>query len=61
MDMGGSAATARQEADVDAKDKDGSTALHRVAGRGDEVVVQLLVDKGVDVKAKDEDGWTALH
>jgi ankyrin repeat protein len=45
-------------ADVNAKDKDGSTPLH-LADNQD--VVKLLLVKGADVNAKDKDGSTPLH
>jgi ankyrin repeat protein len=48
-------------ADRDAKDNDGSTALHGAASGGHEAVVRLLVVLGADRDAIDNDGSTALH
>jgi ankyrin repeat protein len=45
---------------VNAKDKDGYTALLIAAERGDLEMAHLLVEKGADVNAKDKDGYTAL-
>ncbi len=46
--------------DVNAKDRDGRTALRKAAGEGRLKVVKLLLQRGADVNAKDEDGRTAL-
>jgi len=40
--------------------KAGGTALHMVAGLGNERIVQMLIDSGVDVDVKSQDGRTAL-
>jgi ankyrin repeat protein len=49
-------------ADVNAKDKRGTTPLHEAAGRGhNKDVAELLIAKGADVNAKDDNGWTPLH
>lgn len=45
---------------VNAKDKDGYTALLIAAEKGDLEMAKLLVEKGADVNAKDKDGYTAL-
>jgi ankyrin repeat protein len=45
---------------VNAKDKDGYTALLIAAEKGDLEMADLLVEKGADVNAKDKDGYTAL-
>ena len=50
-----------QDADVDAKDKDGWSALHNAAYYGYKDVAELLIAKNADVNAKDKDGWTPLH
>ncbi len=50
----------RKKADVNAKDKNGQTALMAAARRGHLDVVKLLIDKGADVNAKDENDRTAL-
>jgi ankyrin len=39
---------------VDAKARDGLTALHRAAASGDEALVQLLLEIGADVEAQSE-------
>ena len=47
--------------DVDAAEKDGSTALH-IATRNDNLVaVERLLQAGANVNATDKDGSTALH
>jgi ankyrin repeat protein len=43
-------------ADVDTKDNDERTMLHREAENGHEAVVQLLLTHMVDVDTKDNDG-----
>jgi ankyrin repeat domain-containing protein 50 len=48
-------------AEVDAKDEDGQTALHKAALNGHETVVRLLLDHNAEVDVKDEGGRTALH
>ena len=47
-------------ADVNAKDKNSSTALMAVSRNGHREIVQLLLDKGAGVNAKRTDGVTAL-
>jgi ankyrin repeat protein len=44
---------------VNARDRDGRTALHLAADEGHEMVVRLLPGNGADVSAEDERGWTA--
>lgn len=44
--------------DVNARDKNGDTPLHRAAFRGHKDIVELLVAKGADVDAKDKGGRT---
>jgi len=44
--------------DLNAKDYDERTALHRAAERGHLDIVKLLFDKGADLVAKDNRGWT---
>ena len=46
---------------VNAKCKDGWTALHYAVRNGFERVVQLLIENGADVNAKNNNGATALH
>jgi ankyrin repeat protein len=48
-------------ADVNAKDHDGTTSLHRASCEGHEQVVDELLVHGADIGATDNDGWTALH
>jgi ankyrin repeat protein len=48
-------------ADVMAKAKDGSTALHVAVGRGNSKATSLLLGKGAKIEAKDESGRTPLH
>ena len=50
-------------ADVNARDKDGWTPLHRAtrAKRGSAEAIEALVAAGADVNARDKDGWTPLH
>jgi len=47
-------------AEVNAKDKDGSTPLHKEAQNGHWDVVKLLLSNGAEVDAKDKDGKTPL-
>ena len=49
-----------QEADVNAKDNHGITALMMASGKGHSEIVQILLGKGADVNAKRSDGFTAL-
>ena len=42
-------------ADLEAKDSNRETALHKAAFRGYEAVVRLLLEKGADRKAKNSD------
>lgn len=51
----------QNNANVNVKDSDGSTALFWAAVRGDQDLVKLLIDKGADVNEKDNQGSTALH
>jgi ankyrin repeat protein len=44
------------ENDINAVDKDGFTALHGAASRGDNEIVQLLIDRGARVDFVNEDG-----
>ncbi len=50
-------------ADVNAKNRYGSTPLHRAAYAGHKEIAELLIAKGVDVDAKDDRfiGQTPLH
>ncbi len=51
----------KSKADPNAKDNDGSTALHWAARKGHAAVVTALVQAGADLKTKDLFGNTALH
>lgn len=52
----------RGGADVNARDKDGVTPLHRAASNnGNPEVIRTLVQLGADVNARDKGGWTPLH
>ena len=44
--------------DVNARDHEGSTALHNAAARGDVEMIKYLVSKGADVKAVNREGKT---
>jgi|TARA_B100002003_G_scaffold33438_1_gene28604 ankyrin repeat protein len=46
--------------DVNAKNKNGTTPLHRAAYYGRKETAELLIAKGADVNAKDKDGDTPL-
>jgi ankyrin repeat protein len=45
-------------ADVNARDHEGNTALHHAASRGDVEMILYLVSKGADVKAVNREGQT---
>ena len=47
-------------ADVNAANKDGSTAISHTAAQGNSEALALLLDKGADVNATDKDGTTLL-
>ena len=49
--------------DVNLKDKDGNTPLHKAArgGARNKDIVVLLIEKGGDVNARNDDLWTPLH
>jgi len=47
-------------ANVNAKGKDGMTALMNAASADYRDIVHSLLEKGADVNAKDNDGWTPL-
>jgi ankyrin repeat protein len=47
--------------DVQKKDADGNTALHRECLKGNVDGVSLLVSKGADINARNNAGYTPLH
>ena len=49
------------DADIDAKDDDGETPLHRAAWDNSLDVASSLIKLGADNEAKDEFGETPLH
>ena len=48
-------------ADVEARDNEGSTALHKAAGRSEPEVVGLLLDRDANIAARDYDCVTACQ
>ena len=50
----------RSGVDVNAKNKDGASALHVAAIVGQYEVAELLIQKGADVNARNNDGTTAM-
>ena len=48
-------------ADVDGRDRRGSTALHLAARAGHAAMVDMLLDNGADTTATDEGRNTAVH
>jgi ankyrin repeat protein len=46
--------------DVNARDDNGRTTLHRAAYDGFPAVVKILLDRGADIDARDREGATAL-
>jgi Ankyrin repeats (3 copies)/Ankyrin repeats (many copies) len=48
-------------ADVNAKDKEGKTALHWVARVGNTEILQCLLDNGANINLLEINGWTALR
>ena len=48
--------------DINERDKDGFTPLHRAAAQpNSHTIIQVLIDNGADVRAIDAFGDTALH
>jgi ankyrin repeat protein len=47
-------------ADVNARDHEGSTAVHHAASRGDTEMIRYLVSKGADVKIVNREGQTTV-
>lgn len=48
-------------ADVNAQDKDGNTALHELASRGDAEMVEWCIKEGASVDAENSDGNVPLY
>ena len=48
------------KANINAKDRDGWTALIWASCKGDLEITKLLVENGADIDAKDNEGWSAL-
>ncbi|MBC6443722.1 MAG: ankyrin repeat domain-containing protein [Rhodobacteraceae bacterium] len=48
-------------ADIEARDKNGVTPLHRAAEHGTPDVVRALIAAGADIEARDKLDWTPLH
>ena len=46
---------------IDFKDDQGETALHKAASGGHQDIAQLLLQKGASMKTKDRDHSTPLH
>jgi ankyrin repeat protein len=59
-DIAGVNALLNKGADVNAKDKDGWTALMEASNNGHTEIVKALIDKGANINAKDKNGRTAL-
>ncbi len=55
------AALLAKGADVNSKDKDGSTPLNRASYWGKKDVAELLLAKGADINTRDKNGYTPLH
>ncbi|KAI5659609.1 hypothetical protein M9H77_28402 [Catharanthus roseus] len=48
-------------ANINGKDQNGWTALHRASFKGRIDAVRSLIENGIDINARDEEGYTALH
>lgn len=50
----------QENADIEAKDEDGKTALHFAANHGNNKLVEYLLSEGANIEARDNDGRTPL-
>ena len=48
-------------ADINSKNKDGSTALMSASANGYIDIVKFLIEKGIDINARDNGGMSALR
>ncbi len=55
------AAAVRNAPDVNARNKDGETALHFAAASRTPANITVLLSAGAEVDAREKSGWTALH
>ena len=48
--------------EVNSRDKDGKTPVHRASFKGNDQVLQLLLRKcpGMDLRVRDENGWCVV-
>ena len=51
----------RIKQEINIKDENGLTALHKSAIEGNNKLAKYLLDKGANLDLQDNDGWTALH
>jgi ankyrin repeat protein len=54
-------AASPSDLDVDAKDENSRTELHRATRNRQKHLVESLIERGADVNAQDRFGWTPLH
>jgi ankyrin repeat protein len=50
-----------RQADLQAKNEEGQTALHLAAATGQPKLTRFLIERGADPQAKDFDGQTPLY
>jgi len=50
-----------KNADLNVKDENHLTALHKIVKRGLFDIVNILVESGADVTVQTDKGWTPLH
>ncbi|KAJ5541151.1 hypothetical protein N7494_006227 [Penicillium frequentans] len=51
----------KEPANIEAKTKDGKTALHLACWNGRDEVVSILIENRAQIDAKDNDDWSPLH